>query len=109
MNFQNHGVNYFIRNNRYRNTVHSNNVCTTPIFQSRYNQPSMSRGSSRLSVNSLNPFEASFDEDYETISQVASPERSSIRHSTRKKRRAPPPPYALVSEAFLKRKFEILV
>ncbi|XP_055302797.1 muscle M-line assembly protein unc-89 [Sitodiplosis mosellana] len=90
------GENNFIRNNRYRSTMqagsstHSNAAigAVTPVFRSRYNQQSISRGSSQLSVNSSNPF----DDDYETISQVGSPERSSIRHSARKKRRAPPPP-----------------
>lgn len=69
----------------------------TPILRSRYSQQSISHGSSQLSVNSSNPF----DDEYETISQIGSPERSSIRHSARKKRRAPLPPNSVSRKKIL--------
>ena len=62
----------------------------TPVFRSRYNQSPISKGTSQFSVNS-NPF----DDEYETISEIGSPERTSIRHSARKKRRAPQPPISV--------------
>lgn len=91
---------FFVRNHRYRSTAQpgtskansyqSNTTIgpITPTFRSKFNQANLSRGSSQISVNSGNPFE----DDYETISQVGSPERASIRRSGRKKRRAPQPP-----------------
>ncbi|XP_031619115.1 kinesin-like protein KIF20B isoform X2 [Contarinia nasturtii] len=99
---RNQSENFFIRNNRYRSTIQAGNSgisqqnraqsnttigSATPVLRSRYN-PTLSRGSSQLSVNSTNPF----DDEFETISQIESPQRSSIRHSARKKRRAPQPP-----------------
>lgn len=94
----------FIRNNRYRSTVQASSFGSnrfqsnptigsiTPVFRSRYNnnQSPISKGQSQISVNS-NPF----DDEYETISEIGSPERSSIRHSARKKRRAPQPPVSV--------------
>lgn len=76
--------------------AHSNAALSsgTSCSRIRYNQQSISRGSSQLSVNSTNPF----DDGNETISQIGSPGPSSIRHSARKKRRAPPPP-VLVSNS----------
>lgn len=102
---QNQQENFFIRNNRYRSTVQasgsglaqSSRYQSNPtIDRSRYNQTPISKGSSQLSVNS-NPF----DDEYETISEVGSPERTSIRHSARKKRRAPQPPIS-VSIGFIR-------
>lgn len=61
----------------------------TPVFRTRYNQTTISKGPSQLSVNS-NPF----DDEYETISEISA-ERTSIRHSARKKRRAPQPPISV--------------
>lgn len=52
-----------------------------------------------MSINSGNPFE---DEYLETMSQMNSPDRGSIRRSGRKKRRAPQPP---VSPAQMVRHF----
>lgn len=101
----------FIRNNRYRSTVQASSFGSnryqsnptigpiTPVFRSRYNnnQSSMSKGQSQISVNS-NPFD---DDIYETISEIGSPERTSIRHSARKKRRAPQPPVSVSLRFFL--------
>lgn len=75
---------------------------TTPFLRTRYSQQSISHGSSQLSVNSSNPF----DDEYETISQIGSPERSSIRHSARKKRRAPLPPNSVSKKNMLTLKFK---
>lgn len=80
----------------------------TPVFRSRYsNQSPISKGESQLSVNS-NPF----DDEYDTISEIGSPERSSIRHSARKKRRAPQPPVSVSMKfilSFLNKHFLILL
>lgn len=76
------------QSNRYQS-----NPTIGPVFRSRYSQPSISKGPSQLSVNS-NPF----DDEYETISEIGSPERTSIRHSARKKRRAPQPPLSVSIE-----------
>lgn len=99
---QNQPENFFIRNNRYRSTMqpqtnlasnrYQSNVtigAVTPTLRSRFNQQSLSRGSSQISVNSTNPFE---DDYLDMISQIGSPDRNSVRRSGRKKRRAPPPP-----------------
>lgn len=100
---QNQEGNFFIRNNRYRSTVQSSTGLSqsdryqsnpvigpvTPVFRTRYYQTTISKGPSQLSVNS-NPF----DDEYETISEIC-PQRTSIRHSARKKRRAPQPPISV--------------
>lgn len=76
--------------------THSNAALSsgTSAFRKGYNQQSISRGSSQISVNSTNPF----DDGNETISQIGSSGPSSVSYSARKKRRAPPPP-VLVSKS----------
>lgn len=86
------GEHFFIRNNRLRSTILPATTidAATPVFRSRYDQATITRGSSQLSVNSTNPFD---EYENETMSQIESPERSSLaRRSARKKGRAPQPP-----------------
>lgn len=73
------------QSNQYQS--YSSIQSSTPVF--RRDHSTISKGLSQLSVNS-NPFE----DEYETISEI-SPERTSIRHSARKKRRAPQPPISV--------------
>lgn len=93
--------NRFYRNNRYRSTIQNGgspspispsqtNRIGTPTLRTTYIPPGLSRGSSRTSLNSTNPFD---DEYVETASQISNADSvSAVRRSGRKKRKAPQPP-----------------
>lgn len=100
--------NGFYRNNRYRSTIQNGgsassisasqmNRVGTPTLRTTYIPPGLSRGSSRTSLNSTNPFD---DEYVETASQMSYADNVSVvRRSSRKKRKAPQPPTSPASAA----------
>lgn len=94
--------NGFSRNNRYRSTLQNvdnrnpsfvspskYSANGTATIRTTYIPPGLSRGSSRTSLNSTNPFD---DDCADKMSQISGSDTASVRRSGRKKRKAPAPP-----------------